>query len=152
MHSKTTILIAALAALLLTCGCARRVPLSDLSSGGAVVGVVARTAGGEEIRGELLAVTERDMFVLASYTEGGGVDIEGFGDGRRVIVDGERVDGEVVRVDRLEGARVARVRRTLAIQGIERATFHRSGEEVSLASLLSLLLGPSIGGLLALAF
>lgn len=151
MSPKTIIPVVALAALLLAGGCARQVPLGDLSGGGAVVGVIVRTVDGEEIRGELLSVTARELVVLAEYEEGGGVRIDGFGDGRRVVAGGARVEGEVVRVDRVDGVRVARVRRIIKTPDVERATFHRSRREVSLASLLSLLLGPSVGGLLALA-
>jgi len=151
VNRKPIVLTAVIAALLLTCGCARQVPLSDLSAGGAVVGVMARTVAGEEIRGELLSLTQRELAVLAHYTEGEGIKIEGFGDARRVVIDGTRVDGEVVGVDRVDGARVARVRRTFPILDIDRATFHRSRQEVSLGAILSLLLGPSVGGLLALA-
>jgi hypothetical protein len=151
VNRKLIVLTVAIAALLSACGCSRHVPLTDLSAGGAVVGVIATTVDGEEIRGELVSVTEREMVVLARYTQSEAVEIEGFGEGRRVIVDGVRVDGEVVSVDRVEGARVARVRRTLRVVDVARATFHRSGQEASLGTLLSFILGPSVGGLLALA-
>jgi hypothetical protein len=151
VRGKPIVPTLAAAALLLAGGCAREVPLADVASGGAVVGVAARTSGGEEIRGELVSLDEREMIVVAQYVEGDGVEIEGFGDDRRVIVGGARVDGEVVAVERVGGVRVARVRRSLRVLDVDRATFHRSGQEVSLAAILSLLLGPSVGGLLALA-
>lgn len=151
MNHKPIVVASAVAAVLLVAGCSRHVPLSDLSAGGAVVGVVVTTADGDEIRGELLSITEREMVVLAHYTEGGGVKIEGFGDDRRVVVDGTRVAGDVVSVDHVDGGRIARVRRALRVLDVERATFHRSGQEASLAAVLGLLLGPSVGGLLALA-
>jgi hypothetical protein len=152
MSGKPIALAVAVASLLLACGCARQVPLDDLAAGGGDVGVFVRTAEGEDIRGQLVSLTGREMVVVARHAEGGVVAIQGFGDDRRVVVDGVRIDGEVVGVDRVEGVRVARVRRTLRITEIERATFHRSGGEASLAAILSLVLGPSVGGLLALVF
>jgi hypothetical protein len=151
MRHAPVILACAAAAVLLATGCARHTQLSELSSGGADVGVAVTTRGGEELRGELESITAREVVVVVHYVHGGGVEIEGFGDDLRVIVDGERVPGEVIDVERLDGARVARVRRVLPAQEIDSATFHRSEQESSLAAILSLLLGPSVGALLALA-
>ncbi len=150
MNRKQTVFACALGAVLLASGCAQQVPLDDLSAGPAYVGVVVTMVDGEELRGELLSVTEREMVVIARYAESHGVEIEALGDDRRVVVNGTRVAGEVVGVDLLDGARVARVRRAIRVQDIDRATFHRSAQEASLAATLSLLLGPSVGGLLAL--
>jgi hypothetical protein len=151
VNLRAILLGAAVAAVLAATGCARQVPLAGLSAAGADVGVILRTAGGEEIRGRLLSLTEREMVVDALYPEGDGVEIKGVGDNRRVAVDGQRVPGDFVGVERVDGVRVARVRRTLGVGEVERATFHRSKREVSLGTILSLLLGPGVGGLLALA-
>jgi hypothetical protein len=92
------------------------------------------------------------MVLVADYVEGEAVEIVGSGESLGVVVAGVRVPGEVVEVDRPEIARVARVRRSLASGAIEEATFYRSAGEASLATILSLVVGPTVGGLLALAF
>jgi hypothetical protein len=151
VNMRAILLGSAVAAVLAAAGCSRQVPLAGLSAGGADVGVIVRTADGEEIRGRLLSLTEREMVVVASYVEGGGVEVKGVGDNRWVALHGERVRGDFLGVETVDGQRVARVRRTLGVEEIGRATFHRSRREMSLATILSLLLGPSVGGLLALA-
>jgi hypothetical protein len=148
---RATLPAAVVAAILAVTGCARQVPLAGLLAGGADVGVIVRTVEGEEIRGGLVSLTKREMVVVAVYVEGEGVEIKGVGGGRWVAVDGARVPGDLVGVERIDGVRVARVERTLPVVDVDRATFHRSGQEVSLATILSLFLGPSVGGLLALA-
>ena len=150
MDQKPVIVACALGAALLANGCTRQVPVGELSAAGTDVGVIVKMADGEELRGQLLSVTEREMVVVAYYVAGGVTEIEGFGEARRVVVDGTRVPGDVVGVDRLDGARVARVRRVLRIQDIERATFHRSGQEASLAKILSFIIGPVVGATLGL--
>ena len=54
-----------------------------------------------------------------------------------------------MRVDAEDGERVAVVHRTFRVVDIDSATFHESGGERSLSSIVSLLLGPAIGGTLA---
>lgn len=150
VNGKFVVVAWAVGAALLAGGCSRHVPLSEISAQGADVGVIVRTVEGEELRGRLLSLTERELVIVARYVEGDGVEIEGYGEARRVIVDGARVAGEVIGLDRLDGARVASVRRVLRTQDVDRATFHRSGREVSLATILSFILGPVAGASLGL--
>jgi hypothetical protein len=150
VNGKPVVVAWAVGAALLAGGCSRQVPLSQISAQGTDVGVIVTTVDGEELRGRLLSLTEREMVIVAHYVEGGVVEIKGYGDARRVVVDGARVAGDVVGVDRLDGARVARVRRVLGTRDVDRATFHRSGREVSLATTLSLILGPVVGASLGL--
>ena len=152
MSPKLVVCACAVGAALLASGCARDVPIAELSGSGAVVGVVVTTVDGEEVRGTLESITPRGMVVVADYVEGGGVEIVGAGQSISVLVEGTPVPGEVVGVERPEVARVARVRRSFAAGAIEEATFYRSAGEASLATILSLVVGPSVGGLLAVIF
>lgn len=136
----------------LASGCGHHVPIAELSARGVDVGVTVTTVDGEEIRGTLESITPRGMVVVADYVEGDSVEIEGAGESLRVLVEGVPVPGEVVDVDRPGIARVARVRRSLAVEAIEGASFYRSAGEASLATILSLVVGPGFGGLLAAVF
>ncbi len=149
-HSRlaAVLLLLSLAAL----GCARHVSLSDAGAESSEVGVRLTTHDAEELNGMLLALTDDAVSVVAFYEIGGQVALDGVGDSRRVVVDGATVPGQIVGVDRQDGRRVARVRRTLPLDEVARMTFHRTRTEVSTASIVSHLLGPAVGGLLALVF
>jgi hypothetical protein len=54
-------------------GCAKRVPLSDLDAGGALVGVVLTTVGGEEVSGRLLSLGGGKVVVEAEGPDGAGI-------------------------------------------------------------------------------
>jgi hypothetical protein len=139
------------AACVLLSGCARRVPVSELESAGAQVGVAVTLTGGDELECRLLSLSSDDMLVDVYYRIGGEVQLRGTGSGRRVVSKGEEVPGELAAVvQESPGRRTAIVRRTIDLDEVSRATFHRSGSEASLGPVLSLFVGPIVGALLAL--
>ena len=143
--------LACLAGVLCLFGCARYVPAAELDASGAEVGVVVRFSGGAAVSGQLLALDGDKARVELIYVLGGETDLRGTGDRRRLIVDGGDVPGEVVAVER-EGIRtVVRLHRSVRLDEMEEMTFHRSGREASLGPLVSAVLGPAIGALLALS-
>jgi hypothetical protein len=125
------------------------VPLSDLGESGAAVWVRVTTADDEKVVGELMSLDAGSMVVAVRYALGGDVRVRERGD--RAVFDGaERLPGEFVRVERDEGRSSAVVHRTFRAVDIATATFHESSGERSLASIVSLLLGPAVGGALGL--
>jgi hypothetical protein len=131
-------------------GCARHVSLRDVGSTTSEIGVRLTTRDAEDLSGVLLALTDDAVSLEVHYEIRGRVSLDGVGDSRRVVVDGVPVPGEIVGVDRHDGSRTARVRRTLPLDEVAGMTFHRSRTEASTAPVVSHLLGPAVGGLLAL--
>ncbi len=149
MFRRTLILfMVALAAL--AAGCARRVPMGDLEAGGAQVGAVVVMGDGETFRCRVLSLSRETAIVEAYYVVGGDVALRGSGDERYIAVDGRRVPGEIVEIRLDEATRTVTLRRSLNVADIDTATFHRSGSEASLGPILSALVGPVVGALLAL--
>jgi hypothetical protein len=145
------LLIVALALLAaLTAGCAKRVAAEELDAGGARVGAVVALASGETVRCRVLSLSRDTALVEVYYTIGGRTELRGTGDARYISVDGERVPGELVAVERDGADRTALVQRSVRLSDIRSATFHRSGSEASLGPILSTLIGPVVGALLAL--
>jgi hypothetical protein len=140
------------AAAILTTGCARRVPVAALEDGGAHVGVVVVLASGESINARLLSFSPEGMELETYHPIGGAVTLQGTGSDARLERRGKRIPGELVSVERGDGnSRTAIVRRTVPLDDVSSATFHRSGSEASLGPVLSLFIGPVVGALLALA-
>lgn len=135
----------------LASGCARRVSVADLEGGGAEVGAVVTLTSGETVRCRLLSLSGEEMLVEVYYPLRGNVELRGSGPYRTVAMDGEPVRGELTTVERDGTQRTARVRRTILLNEIANATFHRSGSEASLGPILSAVTGPVLGALLALA-
>jgi hypothetical protein len=131
-------------------GCARRVPGEDLDAEGARVGAIVVMKSGETLTCRLLSLTRDTAVVESYYPVGGDVDVRGTGEGSYLSVKGVRIEGEVVAVEREGIHRTAVVRRSLRLADVHTATFHRSGSEASLGPILSALVGPIVGALLAL--
>ena len=130
------------------CGCARHVPLAELGTSGAVVGVRLTTSDGEQTTGRVVSLDAGSMVVAVRHVIAGDVRVRGRGDERELYSGTERVPGRFVRVDTDEGERVAVVHRTFQTVDIVSATFHESKGERSLSSILSHLLGPAVGATL----
>ncbi|MCK4511772.1 hypothetical protein KAW64_08540 [bacterium] len=133
---------------LAACGCARHVPLAELGTSGAVVGVRLTTSDGEQVTGRVISLDAGSMVVGVRHVIAGDVRVRGRGDERELYSGTERVPGRFVRVDTDEGERTAVVYRTFRAVDITSATFHQSSGERSLSSIVSLLLGPVVGGAL----
>ena len=146
--------VAIIAWLVLVCagfvasGCARHVPLADLGTSGAVVGVRLTTSDGEQITGRVISLDAGSMVVAVRHVIAGDIRMRGRGDEQALYSGTERVPGRFVRVDTDEGERTAVVYRTFRAVDITSATFHESSGERSLSAIVSLLLGPVVGGAL----
>ena len=135
---------------LVACGCARRVSLAELGPSGAVVGVRLTTSDGEQISGRVISLDAGSMVVAVRHAIAGDVRVRERGGERTLYSGTERVPGRFVRVDTEEDRRTAVVHRTFRAVDIASATFHESKGERSLSSIVSLLLGPVVGGGLGL--
>ena len=135
---------------LAACGCARHVSLAELGTSGAVVGVRLTTSEGEQVSGRVISLDAGSMVVAVRHAITGDVRVRELGGERTLYSGAERVPGQFVRVDTDEGARTAVVHRTFRAVDIASATFHESKGERSLSSIVSLLLGPIVGGTLGL--
>ncbi|MFH1502103.1 MAG: hypothetical protein ABIG03_03555 [Candidatus Eisenbacteria bacterium] len=149
--TSTSRAAAVVACALLLAGCARRVPVAELEARDASVGAVVRLTSGEALSCRLLSLSTDALEVEVYYPVGGDVELWGTGEDRRVVSGGEQVAGDLVSVERDGVSRTAVVRRMVAVSEVTTATFHRSGSEASLGPILSLLVGPVIGALLALS-
>ena len=134
---------------LVACGCARQVPLTELGPSGAVVWVRLATSDGEEVTGRVVSLDAGSMVVALRHAIEGDVRVRERGGDQALYSGTEWLPGRFVRIDTDEGERVAVVHRTFQVVDIASATFHESGGERSLSSILSLLLGPAVGGALA---
>ncbi|MFH1864911.1 MAG: hypothetical protein ABIK85_03430 [Candidatus Eisenbacteria bacterium] len=145
-------LLVLVCACLVICGCARHVSLAELGSSEAVVWVRLTTSDDERITGQVVSLDAGSMVVAARYELGGDIQVRER-DGDSVLYSGtERVPGRFVGIDSEEQRRVAIVHRTFPAIDIAIATFHESRGERSLASIVSLLLGPAIGGAIGFFF
>ncbi len=142
-------LLVLLCAGLVACGCARQVPLTELGPSGAVVWVRLATSDGEEVTGRVVSLDAGSMVIALRHAIEGDVQVRERGGDQALYSGTERLPGRFVRIDTDEGERVAVVHRTFHVVDIASATFHESGGERSLSSILSLLLGPAVGGALA---
>jgi hypothetical protein len=148
--ARRSFLMMLAAAACLASGCATRVAGEDIDAEGARVGAVIVLDGGETLRCRVLSLTPSEAVVDVYYIVGRGTELRGAGDERAVFVDGERVPGEFVAVEMDGVDRTALVRRTVALDAVATATFHRSGSEASLGPVLSALLGPIVGLIIGL--
>ena len=138
-----------LCACVLACGCSKRVPLEDVGESGADIGVRLTTVAGEELEGTLMSFDSERLVVEVPYLIGRGAELRGTGDDQTVVVEGEEVPGRVVRVVLKDNNRTAEVERTFPLREVAQATFHRSTAETRSAPLVSTLLGPLVGLILA---
>ena len=134
---------------LVACGCARQVPLTELGPSGAVVWVRLSTSDGEQVTGRIVSLDAGSMVIALRHVIEGDVRVRERGGDKALYSGTERLPGRFVRIDTDEGERVAVVHRTFQVVDVTSATFHESGGERSLSSIVSLLLGPAIGGALA---
>jgi hypothetical protein len=134
---------------LVACGCARQVPLAELGPSGAVVWVRLATSDGEQVTGRVISLDAGSVVVALRHAIEGDVRVRERGGDQALYSGTERLPGQFVRIDTDEGERVAVVHRTFRVVDIASATFHESGGERSLSSIVSLLLGPAVGGALA---
>ena len=123
--------------------------MSELGDSGAVVWVRLTTSDSESVVGQVVSLDAGSMVVAVRHLLGGDLRVRDRG-GEALYSGTERVPGELVSVNREEGGRVAVVHRTFRAVDIDRATFHESKGERSLASIVSLLFGPVVGGTLGL--
>jgi len=107
------------------------------------------TLAGEEFEATLVSLTEETIVVRVAYEIGGKVELEGVGESRRVVVDGEEVPGTISDVEREGERKTALVVRSFLLIELSEVTFHESQGESSLATVVSHLLGPLVGILLA---
>lgn len=131
-------------------GCSRHVPLSDVGPSGADVWARVTTSGGELVTGRLVSLTAGGVVVAQEYPVVGDYRLSDRGGERALYAGTERVPGELVRIGTRDGVRYAVVHRRFKALDVESATFHGSRGERSLASILSLIIGPVVGGALAL--
>jgi hypothetical protein len=144
--------VAALFALTCAClaaaGCASTVSLAEIGSSGAPVWVRLTTTEGETITGHVISLDAGTMVVATRHRLVGDLRVRDRG-GQEALWDGaERMPGELARVEREEDRRYAVVHRKFRAIEIETSTFHESGGERSLASIISHLLGPIVGAAL----
>lgn len=145
---RTALALCVLAALLP--GCARRVPLTELGGSRAEVWARVTTVDGEEFTGRLFSLDASALVLEFEYDVTGEFRLSERG-GTESLYDGtEKVHGELAGVETRDGVRVAVMRRRFSVRDLESATFHASRGERSLASILSLLVGPAVGGALGL--
>ena len=130
------------------CGCARHVSLAELGSSGAVVGAKLMTSDGEQVTGRVISLDAGSVVIAVRHVIAGDIRVRERGGERALYSGTERVPGRFVRVDTDEGKRTAVVHRTFRAVDITSATFHESSGERSLSSIVSLLLGPVVGGTL----
>jgi hypothetical protein len=140
--------LALVCAGLVACGCARHVSLAELGPSGAVVWVRLTTSDGEQVPGRVISLDAGSMVVAVQHAIDGDVRVRERGGDQALYSGTERVPGRFVSVDTDEGGRVAVVHRTFRALDIASARFHESRGERSLSSIVSLLLGPAIGGAL----
>jgi hypothetical protein len=115
-----------------------------------VVWVRLTTSDDERVTGQVVSLDAGSMVVAARYELGGDIRVRER-DGDSALYSGtERVPGQFVGVESEEQRRVAIVHRTFPAIDIATATFHESRGERSLAFIISLLLGPAVGGALGL--
>ena len=143
------VLLVLVCAGLVACGCARNVPLAELGASGAVVWVRLATSDGEEVTGRVVSLDAGSMVIALRHVIEGDVRVRERGGDQALYSGTEQLPGRFVRIDTDDGGRVAVVHRTFQVVDIASATFHESGRERSLASIVSLLLGPAVGGALA---
>jgi len=135
-----------LAALLFaSAGCARRVPLNDLEGGDAEVHVRLVTDDGESYQGRLIALDAARTVIVLTYEIREDVRLRGYGDDAELLIGGERVSGDLVEVGRNDSGQYALVSRSFPTKEIASAAFYPREGERSLASILSMLVGPLIG-------
>jgi hypothetical protein len=139
-------------ALLACGGCARRASIGELESSDAEIWTRVVTTDGEVLTGRLLSLTASAVAIELRYPLENEVRVR-TRVGRQELVSGtEVVKGELADVVTEEDGRVALVRRSLRAVEVESATFHESRGEQSLRSIISMLLGPAVGGLAGLLF
>lgn len=149
--------VAVIVSLVLVCaglvasGCARHVSLAELGPSGAVVGVMLTTSDGEEITGRVISLDAGSMVVAVRHAIAGDIRVRESSGERALYFGTERAPGRFVRVDTDEDGRTAVVHRTFRAANIASATFHERRGERSLSSIVSLLLGPAVGGILGFA-
>jgi hypothetical protein len=151
--ARAALFILAAVLLLLTCaGCARRIPIADLGPSGAEVWARVVTVDGEELTGRVLSLDASSIALELRYPIEGDVRIQTRSGTRELFSGAARVPGELADVTAEENGRVALVRRSLRTPDITSATFHETRGEQSLRSVVSMLLGPALGGLAGLLF
>lgn len=149
---RVGVCVCAMAALLFVAGCARRTPITDLSSAGGVVHVQLTTADGSELSGTLISLDASRLVAAVTYRIEGDVGLRGYGDEAELFIGAEPVPGVLVEVGRDDGGRTAIVHRSFATRDVVSATFHTSEGERSLGSIVSMFLGPAVGGAAGLIF
>jgi hypothetical protein len=133
-------------------GCARRVPIQSLEGSGAIVWTRIVTTEGEELTGRLLSLDASSILVELRYPIEGDVLLRTRTGLTELVSGTTRVPGDVVEVTAGDDGRVAVVHRVLRTADVEAATFHESSGEQSLKSIISMFLGPAVGGLAGLLF
>lgn len=133
-------------------GCARRVSVGELEDSGATVWTRVVTVEGEVLTGRLLSLGASAVDIELRYPIEGDVRVRTRAGNSELLAGTEVVQGELTDVIREDDGRVALVRRSLRVADVESATFHESRGEQSLRSIISLLLGPTIGALAGLFF
>lgn len=127
-------------------GCARRTPVSDLSGAGSDVHVRLTTETGETLTGILVSLDASELVARIEYAVEGDIRLRGYGADAELFFEDEKAPGTLLAVERTEAGRVALVLRSFPTGEVASATFHVGEAERSLGSMVSMFLGPVVGG------
>ena len=133
-------------------GCARRVPLSELGGSGASIWTRIVIEDGEELTGRLVSLDASGIVLELIYPIEGEVRLSTRLGETELFSGTQKVEGELVEVTEGDDGRDAVVRRRIRTSRVASATFHESSGEQSLRAIVSMLLGPTVGGLAAVIF
>jgi hypothetical protein len=133
-------------------GCARRVPIGELGGSAATVWARVVTRDGEELTGRLISMDASELVIELTYPVEGDVRLSTRLGETELFSGTTRVEGDLIGVSDGEDGRQALVHRRLRTLDIASATFHESQGEQSLRAIVSMLLGPAVGGLAGLVF
>jgi hypothetical protein len=141
-------LLILLGALIAAAGCARTVSLADVGSSGPPIWVRLTTTDAETVTGQLVSLDAGGIVVSERHRLVGDVRVRELG-GEQALYSGvDRLPGELAAVETDADGRFAVVHRAFRAVDVSSASFHEGGGERSLATILSLLLGPVVGGAL----
>jgi hypothetical protein len=137
---------------LVLAGCSRRVPIGEIGTSGTAVWTRIVTEDGERLRGRLVSLDASEIVIEIAYPIEGDVRLSTRAGKTELYSGPERVEGELVGVIEGDEGREALVHRRCRTIDVESASFYESKGEQSLRTIVSLFLGPAVGGLAGLIF
>jgi hypothetical protein len=127
-------------------GCAKRTHVADLSEAGSDVHVRLTTEAGDTLEGTLVSLDASELVAKIDYAVEGDVRLRGYGERAELFFGDEKAPGTLLAVEPTETGRVAVVLRSFPMREVVSATFHVDEAERSLGSVISMFLGPVVGG------